>query len=163
MAEPIVQSAPAKASVRTGVSQPNPDALKSHELYLADLGRIGGRHETARAFYMTINAALLTLLGIAVKDAVFHSYTDIIRLGSAVAGAIICLLWLLHMASFRALFAAKADIIRALEEHLAFAPFTAEAAHPRMTARWGLTSLDQLAAGAMGLAFLGLCLVAYLT
>lgn len=132
------------------------EALKVYELYLADLGRIGGRHEIARAFYMTVLAALLTLLGIAVKDALVHSYGDAIRFGSAFAGVIICGLWFLHMRSFADLFTAKLETVRVLEQSLSFRPFTVEYDNQTLKKRWRLTSLDQGAAIVLGLAFIGL-------
>lgn len=132
------------------------EALKVYELYLADLGRIGGRHEVARAFYMTVLAALLTLLGIAVKDTLVHSYGDAIRFGSAFAGVIICGVWFLHMRSFAGLFAAKFETVRTLEQSLSFRPFTVEYDNQTLKNRWRLTSLDQGAAIVLGLAFIGL-------
>ena len=104
MTNPGGQAAPASAL---------PDQYKA---YLEDLGRIGGRHETARQFYLSLVSAISAFVALATGEG---PLSRVGMNGLAIvlfAGLFISLMWAAHMRSFGKLFAAKLHVLRALEK-----------------------------------------------
>jgi hypothetical protein len=137
--------------------------LKIYELYLDDLGRIGSRHETARQFYITVLSAIIAFLALAGKDGIFTALAPSIRIIAGVTGALICLLWLVHMRSFAGLYVIKFGIIDGIEETLPLAPFTSERRAANSSRRHHLTNIDSAAAMVFLLLFATLSLAGYAT
>ncbi len=99
------------------------DQLKA---YMEDLGRIGGRQETARAFYLSVISALAVFLSLAGKDGVFLTIQTPVVVVVGLVGLVICGAWYTHMRSFGALFEAKLATMRKIENALPVQPFTEE-------------------------------------
>jgi hypothetical protein len=123
--------------------------LEVYRAYLEDLGRLGGRHETLRQFYLSVISALAAFLALAGKDGLFQGVREVATVVGLV-GALICLAWCLHMGRFADLFSAKAKTLRQMESGLPSTPFALEdqalagMSYPR------LTRVDQ----GVGLAFI---------
>lgn len=100
--------------------------LEVFKAYLEDLGRIGGRHETARAFYLSVISALTVFLSLAGKDGVFLSIQTPVIIMVGLVGLVICFTWLTHMGSFQTLFGAKLETVRTIEAGLPVRAFTEE-------------------------------------
>jgi hypothetical protein len=135
--------------------------------YLTDLGRIGGRHENSRKFYISVMSALFVFLSLAGKDAVFFKVQDQVLRIVALVGVLICLAWFEHMRSFGKLYLAKLSTLRALEEdlkeHRPLQPFQIETdllLHPKkkkLRFRYTpLTLVDRIIPLASALLFLSL-------
>lgn len=112
------------SSERTQVS------IQMYKAYLDDLGRIGGRHENVRKYYMSVMSALFVFLSMAGKDGIFVNVHGPVLNVVAVVGVLICLAWFEHMRSFGFLFGTKLKTVRKLEEemelNLPLRPFTIE-------------------------------------
>jgi hypothetical protein len=126
--------------------------LEVYKVYLDDLGRIGGRHETARAFYLSIISALFVLLSLAGTDAPLVAMQSAVQAIVAIVGFAICILWFAHMRSFAVLYDVKRETLRTAEETFTFKAFRVENADPNMKKRTRLTSIDQ----AVSMVFAGL-------
>lgn len=104
-----------EAEIRLGV----------YQAYLEDLGRLGGRHETLRQFYLSVISALAAFLALAGKDGIFQGVREVATVVGLV-GVLICLAWCLDMGRFADLFRAKAGTLRQMESGLPSAPFVLE-------------------------------------
>jgi hypothetical protein len=113
--------------------------------YLEDLGRVGGRHETLRQFYLSVISALATILGLAGKDGILkgvHEAAVVVGL----VGVLIGVAWFLHMGRFADIFSAKGETLEDLESDLPAKLFTTERAKLKGGQYLRLTSVDQVVA-----------------
>jgi hypothetical protein len=124
-----------------------------YKAYLDDLGRLGGRHETIRAFYLSVISALFTFLGLASPTGVLLDERIASKLSVAVVGILVCVSWLLHMKSFGQLFKAKIGVLEDLEATLLLQPFTTENRRLANVNRTRITDVDQKLAAAAGVLF----------
>jgi hypothetical protein len=127
--------------------------------YLEDLGRIGGRHENMRTFYLSVMSALSAFLAMAGRDGPFMNVRGLAFIGVAAVSLLICAAWWLHMRSYRSLYAAKRAGLQEIETHLYVKPFTAEQSNLQRAGYLHISSIDQVIPFAFGLLFLGLLLV----
>lgn len=124
-------------------------SLQMYQAYLEDIGRIGGRHENARTFYLSVLSALFAFLSMAGKDGLFVNVQGPVFKVVAVVGILICLAWFEHMRAFGVLFGAKLKTVHKLEEelkqNLSLTPFTDEAAilqdRKRPKTRWSYSPI----------------------
>lgn len=125
--------------------------------HLEDLGRIGSRHETVRAFYVSVITALFTFLAMTGKDGVLQDMRGRIQALVGGVGILICTAWFFHMWSFAQIYKAKLATLRDMEQKLPFQPFQAESSslgvHPIR-----ITLLDRVVA----LVFVGLFVLLWL-
>ena len=94
--------------------------------YLEDLGRIGARHETARAFYQSLLTAVWAFVALAGEGGIFLSIKGGVLLLAGIVGLMTCAAWFRQMRSFNVLFRAKKATLRDLEADLLLSPFSAE-------------------------------------
>ncbi len=100
--------------------------IEQYKAYMQDLAHIGSRHETARAFYLSVLSALLAFIALAGKGGPLHSIgTHLFELISVGAIAI-CVLWLANTLSFAAVYRAKLAQLTKMEEKLPHQNFAAE-------------------------------------
>lgn len=85
--------------------------------------RLAGRRATTNAFFATLNAALLTAVGLLREPKVAPELGTTL---GAVAGILLSLLWFLTLRSYRQLSKSKWEVVNAMEEHLPSQPFTKE-------------------------------------
>ena len=104
--------------------------IEIYKAYLEDLGRIGGRHENSRKFYISVMSALFVFLSMAGKNGPFVNVRGPVLLVVALGGMVVCVAWFQHMKSFGTIFLAKLGTLRDMEEDLSkqrsLKPFTVE-------------------------------------
>jgi hypothetical protein len=98
------------------MAQSNDDQIQLYRAYLEDLGRIGGRHENLRTFYVSVISALFVFLSMAGKDSIFANVQGGVLVVVGVVGILVCLAWFEHMRSFGKLYRAKLQTLRLLED-----------------------------------------------
>ena len=118
--------------------------------YVEDLGRIGGRHETVRAFYITLLTTLFTFLALAGKDGLLQDLRMGVQALVGLVGLAVCGAWALHMRAFREIYEQKFSALRAIEASLPIKPFTQEGHAPRVH----ITAVDQGLAVVVGILFM---------
>ena len=122
-------------------------SIQIYQAYLDDIGRIGGRHENARTFYVSVMSALFVFLSMAGKDGIFVNVQGPVLKVVAVVGILICLAWFEHMRAFGVLFGAKLKTVHKLEEALKqnqpLTPFTDEATilQDRKKTKWAYSPI----------------------
>jgi len=92
--------------------------IQLYKAYLEDLGRIGGRHENTRKFYMSVMSALFVFLSMAGKGGPFINVQGPALIIVGVVGILMCIAWFEHMRSFGKIYGAKFGTLRRLEEDL---------------------------------------------
>ncbi len=130
--------------------------IAQFKAYLDDLGRIGGRHEELRKFYLSVISALFVYVSLAGKDGVLGDQGPGVLGVVGLVGVAICLLWFFHMRSFNVLFLAKIETLAELEPRLAFPLFATESAKLRSKSYTPLTTVDQVVAIVLGVLFMAL-------
>src|SRR5262249_6079970 len=111
----------------TGVPIPEADltrAFEQYKLYLELTDRISQRRQTANSFFVSVNTAVVALLGYvsgAKTPAPERFYLLI-----AFAGMVLCLLWYQIVRSYRNLNTARFAVIHTIETLLPLRPYTAE-------------------------------------
>ncbi len=98
--------------------------LEQYKLYVEMADRVSSRRMTANSFFVTINTALVALLGLAVaKD-------ETERLGwyfaVSAAGVLVCSLWYSLIRSYRDLNSAKFNVVHLVEKELPLKLYDAE-------------------------------------
>jgi hypothetical protein len=112
-----------------GFDKDKDDACRSlWSSYLDDLGRMGSRHETARAFYLTVLTAVWAFFGLAEEKKQLVQMSNTVFNVTGLVGLAICVAWLRQMWSFHVIFIAKKATLRELEKKLSttLQPFTVE-------------------------------------
>jgi len=91
------------------------DHIEQYKAYLQDVGNIGVRHENSRKFYLSVVSALFVFVSLAGGDGLFANVRGhVLTLASAV-GILLCIIWVMHMQSFAAIYRVKFDVLRAIE------------------------------------------------
>jgi hypothetical protein len=121
--------------------------IEQYKAYMQDVANIGSRHETARAFYLSVLSALLAFVALAGKDGPLSGIGANLFVVISLGAIAICLLWFLNTLSFAALYHAKLGQLHKMEEKLPFQMFTAE--HEALIRDWKyfhLTTVECLVA-----------------
>lgn len=92
------------------------DIIEQYKAYLQDIGNIGVRHENSRRFYLAVPSALFAFLALAGKDGPLKIAGPALVL-VAIVGILLCIVWLMHMQAFRAIYLAKFNVLRKMEEN----------------------------------------------
>ena len=144
------------AAARAEGSDPGETLLAVFKAYLDDLGRLGGRHETARQFYLSVISALFVFLSLTGSTGPLVSFRGAARILVGIVGMLLCFLWAAHMHSFGLLFEAKLAQLRSLETELRLPakPFTNDAEALKAAHYVHITSLDMGVAIALSILFL---------
>ena len=140
--------------------------VDQYRLYLDSASRISDRRGTANTFLLTANTALVTVLGLAApKGGAFAASAQEWNWLPAVAGLTLCFAWFALIRSYRALNAAKFEVIQQLEELLPVQLYERE---------WGylekgrsrlfipMSRLEQLVPAVFGAIYLGMLLTLFL-
>ena len=104
----------------------DPVRLDQYKLYMADLTSIGTRYTTANGFYVSVITALLAILALAKPGGGMDELGLLLRLVVPFFAVCLCVLWSNTIAFYGALFSAKFDTLRKMEEHLPFPTFATE-------------------------------------
>jgi hypothetical protein len=125
-----------------GGTNSNRDYIEQYKSYLTDVGNIGIRHENARRFYLSVVSALFVFLSLAGSTGVFQMIRGPVLTLVGIAGVALCLVWLMHMLSFGAIYRAKFDVLRSIEEkHHLFHIFDEEWKHLQANPRFKLLTI----------------------
>ena len=99
--------------------------LEQYKLYVELMDKVSERRQNANTFFLTINTALVGLLGIAwPKGSPDLSLRW--HLGVGVAGLVLCYSWSRLLRSYKGINTGKFEVIHAVEEHLPLRLFAAE-------------------------------------
>jgi hypothetical protein len=120
--------------------------MKLYALYLKDLQTMGSRQEHVRKYYITLISAIFTILSLGGNALAFKVTPSLVWLVS-IFGILLCILWLVHMISYRTLFAAKFAVLKKMELQLPFKPFTDEYGAKKEANHFQMTWMDILIAG----------------
>lgn len=108
--------------------------LDQYKLYVEMADKISERRQTVNTFFLTINATLVTMLGISwpSKDSPTGSEPLVGNgwyLVIGLAGLTLCYSWYRLLKSYRDLITSKFKVIYELERHLPAKPYSAEWSH----------------------------------
>lgn len=99
--------------------------LEQYKLYVEMADRISHRRQTANGFGLSINTALLGIVGlVAARCTPTQLYVMVIVI--AAAGLLMCYAWYRLVRSYRDLNTAKFEVIHAIEARLPISPYAAE-------------------------------------
>ena len=113
----------------TGV---DPSILELYKLAVEMADRVSSRRTAANSFFLTVNTALVTVVGIFTADLSGRAPSPGISasasvLASALAGIVLSATWFLLLRSYRDLNSAKFAVINQIEkDHLPIRPFADE-------------------------------------
>ncbi len=99
--------------------------FEQYKLYLEMADRISSRRSTANSFFLGINTAVVSLLGIvkSIQESgaalTFYSF-------AAPAGMILSIMWFMLVRSYRDLGTAKFKVVHQIEKFLPLRPYHAE-------------------------------------
>jgi hypothetical protein len=117
---------------------------EQYQSYVKDLGNIGTRHENTRQFYLSVVSVVFVFLSMAGTDGPFRGVKIGVQIIVGVVGIVICVLWMLHMRSFGALYLAKFTVLREMEKDLPFPIFEREWTRLESDRRyWQFTVVDE--------------------
>lgn len=100
------------------------DKLEIYKLAVEMADRVSARRISANTFFLSINTALLTLIGFTYEK--FEGDVGVLLVAISIAGIILSLTWLSSIRSYKRLNRAKFTVINELEKELPFQYFTDE-------------------------------------
>ena len=100
--------------------------LEQYKAYLADLGNIGTRYATLQGFYVSVIAALLSLLALSDTGKLFGKIETKELIVVCLFSIVLCIIWSVTIHYYGRLFLAKFTVLKALESHLAYPCFDEE-------------------------------------
>lgn len=130
--------------------------LELYKSYLGDVAKIGDRHETVRAFYLSLVTTVFGFLALTGEGALLQQLPASVMAIVGLIGIAVCVAWFFHMWSFSQLFTAKFDALRTLETAFEMKPFTVEQSALQQTRRVRITLVDRLLAVIFGIFYLAL-------
>jgi hypothetical protein len=92
------------------------DNIEQYKAYLQDLSNIGVRHENSRKFYLSVVSALFVVVSMAGNEGAFANVQGGVLTLVGAVGILLCILWIMHMQAFGAIYRAKFDVLRKLED-----------------------------------------------
>jgi len=99
--------------------------FEQYELYIEGAEKISDRRQNANNYFITINTALITFLGLSFQVG-FLSSLSWVRLLLAVVGIVICIIFWYLLRSYKQLNTGKYKIIHEIEKYLPLALYDYE-------------------------------------
>ena len=97
--------------------------IEQYKVYLEMADRISDRRQTANSFFVTLNTAIIALVGyVNLGDKKAFAFYWLI----SIAGMILCFMWYRLIRSYKDLNSAKFKVVHEIEAKLPIAPFDAE-------------------------------------
>ncbi|CAN2040336.1 Small integral membrane protein [Candidatus Magnetomoraceae bacterium gMMP-15] len=96
--------------------------LEMYKLYVEMTDRISQRRQTANTWFLTINTALLTVVGVFLSKGIDPAFFIFV----ALAGMINCSLWRRLILSYKQMNKGRFDVIHAIESKLPLCIYEAE-------------------------------------
>lgn len=100
--------------------------LEIYKLYVEMADRISSRRQTANSFFLTINSAIVALVGYVNLSTGYSSVTFLFYALVAVAGIVLSYLWYRLVLSYKQLNSRKFLVIHVIESMLPLRPYDAE-------------------------------------
>lgn len=91
--------------------------FEQYKLYLESVERTSDRRQQANNYFLTINTALISLIGLSFEFKIFEN-DDWIKALLAIAGVIICIVFWFLIRSYKQLNAGKFKVIHEIEKFL---------------------------------------------
>lgn len=99
--------------------------FEQYQLYVAGIEKISDRRQNANNYFITINTALITFLGLSFQVSFLESLSWTRSL-LAVVGIIICIIFWYLLRSYKQLNTGKFKVIHEIEQHLPLALYDYE-------------------------------------
>ena len=99
--------------------------LEQYKIYVTSTEKISDRRQKANEFFLTLNSALVTLLGFVISKSNQNIIISTVSLG-AIAGITMCYLWYRIVLSYKGLNDGKFKVIHAIEARLPLALYDTE-------------------------------------
>jgi uncharacterized membrane protein YuzA (DUF378 family) len=99
--------------------------FEQYKLYVEMADKISARRQTANTFFLTINTAVVALLG-AVLPSTDRLLNTAWYVVVGLAGLLLCFFWFQLLSSYRNLNTAKFNIVHEIERKLPIRPYVAE-------------------------------------
>ena len=102
--------------------------IELYKFYAGTADAVSTRRHSANAFFLTLNTALLALIGYSFRYSANGNrlvWLPVVLI-AAVVGLILCYLWFRTIKSHQQLNDGKFDVINLMEQKLPFAPYAAE-------------------------------------
>jgi hypothetical protein len=100
--------------------------LEQYKAYLSDLGNIGTRYATVSGFYVSVIAALVSILALSESNKIFSPLTTSTLVVVCLFAIALCIVWAVTIRFYGVLFGAKFAVLKALETNLAYKCFDEE-------------------------------------
>ena len=118
------------------------DHIEQYKVYLQDVGNIGVRHENSRKFYLSVVSALFVFVSMAGEEGIFTNIRGHVLTLTGLVGILLCIVWVMHMQAFGAIYRAKFDVLRGIEKkHSLFHIFDEEWKFLKANPRFKLLTL----------------------
>lgn len=99
--------------------------LEQYKIYINSAEKISDRRQKTNEFFLTLNSALVALLGFIVTK-MSENKLDFLFILSSLAGTTICYLWYRMVLSYKGLNSGKFKVIHAIEKRLPLALYDTE-------------------------------------
>ncbi|MFB6563943.1 MULTISPECIES: hypothetical protein [unclassified Streptomyces] len=135
--------------------------LEQYKLYVEMADRVSARRSLTNTFFLTLNTAVLTVIGSLWKERSADSPWPLVL--PLLAALVQCAAWFLTVRSYRQLNAAKYTVIGALEERLPASPYwkaewKALGEGRDASKYWQLHSLEQWIPAVFAAVYAGACI-----
>lgn len=99
--------------------------FKQYKLYVEMTDRISNRRQSANSFFLTVNTAVIAIVGyiqLGQAAGTNHAFYWLV----SIAGMVLCYTWYRLICSYKGLNSGKFEVVRLLEKKLPAAPYDAE-------------------------------------
>ena len=100
--------------------------LEQYKAYLSDLGNIGSRYATVQGFYVSVITALLGILALSESEKLLGKIQTGTLIIVCLFSIALCVVWALTIHFYQRLFRAKFEVLKAMENNLAYKCFEEE-------------------------------------
>jgi len=100
--------------------------LEQYKAYLGDLGNIGTRYATVQGFYVSVIAALISVLALSESNKILSQLQTSTLVVVCLFAVVLCIVWAVTIRFYHRLFGAKFAVLKALETNLAYNCFDQE-------------------------------------
>jgi uncharacterized membrane protein YuzA (DUF378 family) len=100
--------------------------LDIYKIYLASADKISDRRQSANSFFLSVNTALVGLIGYLQSDSTKTTLSPVFYLLISLSGVLICYAWYRLVKSYRQLNSGKFKVIHEIEKNLPLSPYDAE-------------------------------------
>jgi hypothetical protein len=99
--------------------------FEQYKLYVESIEKTSDRRQHANSYFITINTALISLIGLSFQIKVFENLSFVKSI-LAFVGIIVCIVFWYLIRSYKQLNTGKFDVVHKIEEHLPLALYKYE-------------------------------------